>query len=391
VIRLYDLLIKGGLVLDPSQKLHDKRDIAITKGVIEAAEKDLSPDQAREVVNASGLIVTPGLIDIHVHIYPGVSHYGIDPDTHSLAQGVTTVVDAGSSGADTFEGFRRYVVNISTARIYALLNISSLGMISPKIGELEDIRYVDVERAIETIERNRDVIQGVKVRMSRNLVGNNGIQPLLLAKRVAETVKMPLMVHPGNTPVPLTDILAELRDGDILTHCFHGLKYGILDDAGDVLEEVKEAVKEGVVLDVGHGRGSFSFDVAEKALAQGVAPQTISTDLHYYNVLGPVYNMAVTISKFLHLGLSLDDALAKTTSTPAKLLGIHSKLGNLRPGSIADISVFDLKEGSFPLEDTMGKVVIGKRLLESAAVIKGGRVYKSRLRLTGRSEANIKY
>ena len=382
---MYDLIIRGGVAIDPSQRLHERMDIAITGGVIEMVERDIPPDRAREVLDASGLIVAPGLIDIHVHVYPGVSHYGIDADAHCLSHGVTTVLDAGSSGADTFEGFRRYVVDVSATRIYALLNISSMGMISARVGELEDIRFADVERAVETIERNRDVIQGVKVRMSRGIVGENGIKPLLLAKRVAETVKMPLMVHPGNTPVPLTDILAQLGNRDILTHCFHGLREGILNEEGNVLDEVREAVKRGVVLDVGHGRGSFSFDVAERAMAQGVAPETISSDLHHYNVFGPVYSLATTISKFIHLGLSLDDALAKATSTPAKLLGIGERLGTLRPGGMADVSVFELREGSFPLEDTMKKVVTGRSLLVPAAVVKGGRIYSGRLKVTGRS------
>ena len=192
---------------------------------------------------------------------------------------------------------------------------------------------------------------------------------------------MPLMVHIGNTPMPLTDILAELRKGDILTHCFHGLEHGILDEQGFVLDEVKEAVKKGVNLDVGHGRGSFSFDVAEKALSQGVLPSTISSDLHGYNVFGSVYSLATTISKFLHLGLSLEETLAKVTSVPAKILGINECLGSLRKGSIADISIFKLRSGSFYLEDTMGKIVKAKKLLEPMAVIKCGRLYASKLKL----------
>ena len=381
---MYDLLVKGGIVVDPAQGLHAKRDLAITKGVIESLEKDIPSDAARETLDAAGHLVTPGLIDLHVHVYPGVSHYGIDADTHSLAHGVTTVLDAGSSGADTFNGFRRYVVNVSDTRIYAFLNISTMGMISPQVGELEDLRFADVEKAVEVIERNRDVIQGVKVRMSRPLVGANGMQPLLLAKRAAEAVKMPLMVHIGNTPMPLTEILAELRGGDILTHCFHGSEQGILDDHGYVLDAVRDAVTRGVNLDVGHGRGSFSFDVAAKALDQGVAPHTISSDLHHYNVFGPVHSLATTLSKFLYLGLSLDDALAKATSTPAKLLGIAKELGTLRQGSLADVAVFDLQEGTFSFMDAVGKVVVGTRLLKPAAVVKGGRLYSGSLRVTGR-------
>lgn len=378
---MYDILIKNGVVIDPSQGLHEKRDIAITKGKIESMEKDISSDKAREIIDASEHIVTPGLIDIHVHVYPGVSHYGIDADTHALAHGVTTVMDAGSSGADTFEGFRRYVVNVSDTRIVAFLNISTMGMISPRVGELEDLRFADVEKAVEVIERNRDIIQGVKVRMSRNIVGDNGIQPLLLAKRAAEAVKMPIMVHVGNTPMPLADILEEMRRGDILTHCFHGSENGILDNQGNILDAVSEAVKKGVNLDVGHGRGSFSFNVAEKALAQGVSPQTISSDLHHYNVFGPVYNLATTVSKFLYLGLSLNEALSKVTLTPAKLLGIDEELGNLRKGSIADVSIFKLKKGNFSFLDTVGKTVVGNRLLKPAAVVKGGKVYSGRLKV----------
>jgi dihydroorotase len=378
---LYDILIKNGVVIDPSQGLHEKRDIAITKGKIESMEKDISSDKAREIIDASEHIVTPGLIDIHVHVYPGVSHYGIDADTHALAHGVTTVMDAGSSGADTFEGFRRYVVNVSDTRIVAFLNISTMGMISPRVGELEDLRFADVEKAVEVIERNRDIIQGVKVRMSRSIVGDNGIQPLLLAKRAAEAVKMPIMVHVGNTPMPLADILGEMRCGDILTHCFHGSENGILDNQGNILDAVRKAVKKGVNLDVGHGRGSFSFNVAEKALAQGVSPQTISSDLHHYNVFGPVYNLATTVSKFLYLGLSLNEALSKVTLTPAKLLGIDEELGNLRKGSIADVSIFKLKKGNFSFLDTVGKTVVGNRLLKPAAVVKGGKVYSGRLKV----------
>jgi dihydroorotase len=383
-LAVYDLLVKGGIVVDPAQGLHARRDLAISHGVIESLDKDIPSDTARETLDAAGHLVTPGLIDIHVHVYPGVSHYGIDADTHSLAHGVTTVVDAGSSGADTFDGFRRYVVNVSDTRIYAFLNISTMGMISPQVGELEDLRFADVERAVEVIERNRDVIQGVKVRMSRSIVGANGMQPLLLAKRAAEAVKMPLMVHIGSTPMPLTEILAELREGDILTHCFHGSEQGILDDHGYVLDAVRDAVTKGVNLDVGHGRGSFSFDVAAKALDQGVAPHTISSDLHHYNVFGPVYSLATTLSKFLYLGLSLDDALAKATSTPAKLLGIAKELGTLRQGSIADVAVFNMQEGAFSFRDAVGKVVVGTRLLKPAAVVKGGRLYAGSLRVTGR-------
>lgn len=381
---MYDLIVKGGIVVDPSQGLHEKMDVAVSKGVVEAVERSISPDLARESLDASDLIVTPGLIDLHVHVYPGVSHYGMDPDIHCIGAGVTTVVDVGSSGADTFGGLRRYVINASATRILAFLNVSSMGMVSPVVGELEDIRFADVERAIDVCERNRDVIRGVKVRLSRSVVGNNDLLPLTLAKRVAAAVRISLMVHPGNTQSPITDILAELGNNDILTHCYHGLEQGILDSNGIVIEEVREARKRGVVFDVGHGMGSFSFDVAVKALAQGFPPTTISSDLHYYNTFGPVYDLATTMTKFMALGMSLDEVVAKTTETPAGILGMDGKIGTLRKGSIADIAVFALKEGRFTLQDSMGKTMTCDRLLTTKAVVRAGQVYLSDLKLVGR-------
>jgi len=378
------LLLKGGITIDPSQNLHRQQDVAVCKGKIEAVENDISADQAREVLDVSGYFVAPGFIDLHVHVYPGVSHYGIECDPYNLANGVTTLAEAGSAGADTFEGLRRYVVDSSRTRIYTFLNISSIGMISPNVGELEDLRFADVEKAIRTCDRNRDIMRGIKVRLSKNIVGKNRTEPLKLALKVAEEVGMPIMVHHGNTPTPLTDILNELRKGDILTHCFHGMEHGILDSDGVVLESVKDAIKRGVILDVGHGKGSFSFDVAEKALSQGIVPETISTDLHYYNVFGPVYSLAVTASKFLYLGLTLDQVLERITIRPAKVLGVERSLGNLRKGSIADITVFELKDGTFILEDTVGKVVTGRRLIKPVAVIRGGQIYVSKVKLIGR-------
>ncbi|HYL82043.1 MAG TPA: amidohydrolase/deacetylase family metallohydrolase [Candidatus Acidoferrum sp.] len=378
---MYDLLIKGGSVIDPVGGLQEVADLAIERGRIVSVAKDIPRDLSWEVLDASGHLVTPGLIDLHVHVYPGVSHYGIDPDSTCLARGVTTVCDAGSSGADTFEGLRRYVIEVSATRVLAFLNISAIGMVSPLDNELHDLKHASPERAIGVCERHRDVIQGVKVRLSRSMVGDNGLQPLLLARRAAEAAGMPLMVHVGDTPSPLGEILSELRPRDILTHCFHGRKHGILDEKGEVLPEVREAVKRGVVLDVGHGVGSFSFEVARRALKAGLTPGTISSDLHFYNVNGPVFDLATTMSKFLLLGLPLSDVLAKTTTTPAALLGLSDRVGSLREGYLADVAVFKICRGDFEFEDSMHEKVRGDQRLEPVAVIRGGRVYRSQLRL----------
>lgn len=374
-----DLLIKGGRVLDPAQQLDARRDVAVTRGRITRLAADLPPDSAREVLDASGHLVVPGLIDLHVHVYPGVSHYGVAPDPTCLARGVTTVCDAGSAGADTFEGLRRYVIDVSETRILAFLNISAIGMVSPLDNELEDLKHASPERAIRTCERHRDVIQGVKVRLTRTMVGENGLAPLRLAKQAAEALGLPLMIHFGGTPGPLVEILQAIRPGDILTHCFHGRTHGILNPDGAVLPEVTEAARRGVRFDVGHGVGSFSFEVARAALAQGFSPATISSDLHIYNVHGPVFDLATTMSKFLALGLPLMEVLAKTTAAPAAILGVGDRLGTLREGAVADVTVLALAEGEFPLVDSQAVQVLARHRLEPAAVVRGGRVYASRL------------
>ena len=382
---MFDLVVKGGTVVDPGQGPHALRDVAIAQGRIVRVAPAIEAEPTTEVLEASGHLVTPGLIDIHVHEYPGVSHYGVDPDSTCLTRGVTTVCDAGSAGADTFEGLRRYVISVSETRVLAYLNISSIGMVSPLNNELEDLRNANPERAIAVCERNRDVIQGVKVRLARAMVGQNGIQPLKLARRAAEATGLPIMVHVGDTPGPLGEILAELRPRDVVTHCFHGRPHGVLDAHGEVLPEVREAAARGIVFDVGHGVGSFSFDVARKALRGGLVPGTISSDLHYYNVNGPVFDLATTMSKFLHLGLSVDEVLAKTTRTPADLLGLSTHLGAVREGMLADLAVFRLVSGDFEFEDSMGERVHGRARLEPVAVVKGGRIYRSQLRLRRRA------
>jgi dihydroorotase len=378
---MFDLLVKGGTIIDPAHGSQENKDVAIAQGRIVSVAEDIPRDLSWEVLDASGHLVAPGLIDIHVHVYPGVSHYGVDPDGTCLARGVTTVCDAGSSGADTFEGLRRYVIDVSETRVLAFLNISTIGMISPLDNELEDLKHANPERAIGVCERNREIIQGVKVRLSRSMVGNNGLQPLLLARRAAEAVGMPLMVHVGDTPSPLGEILSELRPRDILTHCFHGRKHGILDEKGEVLPEVVEAARRGVIFDVGHGVGSFSFEVARRALKAGFSPGTISSDLHFYNVNGPVFDLATTMSKFLLLGLPLSEVLAKATTTPAALLGLSDCVGSLREGFVADVAVFKISRGDFEFEDSLKQKVHGEQRLEPLAVIRGGRVYRSQLRL----------
>jgi dihydroorotase len=272
----YDLVIKGGQVIDPSQSLSARSDVAIAGNKVARVSADIPSSDSRLVLDARGKIVTPGLIDIHVHVYDGVAPLGIPADPNCIAKGVTTVLDAGSAGAHTFPGFRRYVINTVETRVYALLNISVVGQSTLSEdndwGELLDLRYANAKLAIRTIERNRDVILGVKVRLSRNVTGDHDLASLRLAREAAEAVNLPVMVHIGDTASPLPDILRELKKGDVVTHAFHGRSNGILDELGRVLPQVKQAVANGIHLDVGHGRGSFSWRVMETALKPGSPP-----------------------------------------------------------------------------------------------------------------------
>jgi dihydroorotase len=379
----YDLVIQGGRLLDPAQGIDARRDVAFAGGRVAAIGEAIPAEEAAEVVDAAGKLVTPGLVDLHVHVFDGVSHYGIEPDPTCLATGATTVVDAGSAGADTFRGFRKYVIEVSRTRILAQLNISSMGMIADEVGELDSLKWASVPKALRTIEANRDLILGVKVRLTRDyIVGKEaGIEPLHLAREAADAAGLPIMVHPQGAWCPsLDEILAVMRGGDILTHCFHGAtplhgtEHGVLDERGQVRESVRAAVERGVVFDVGHGRGSFDWDVCERALEQGLLPTTISSDLHAYNVEGPVYDLATTVSKFLYLGLALDDALAKITSVPAGVAKLAGQVGTLAPGAHGDAVVFDLEAGEFPLQDARLVERIGRQRLVPRTVVKAGQV-----------------
>jgi dihydroorotase len=319
------------------------------------------------------------MIDLHVHVFWGASHLGIEADPHCVARGVTTAVDAGSAGADNFPGFRKYVIDVSATRLFAQLNISAQGMLDPEVGELDDLRFASVPRAVAMIEQHRDVILGVKVRLTRDSIVSEraGLRPLHLAREAADAVGLSIMVHPQAAWCDsIDDILAVMRKGDILTHCFHDATCGIFDEQGRIRDSVHDAMARGVIFDVGHGAGSFSWKIAERALSQGMLPQTISSDLHHYNVNGPVYDLATTVDKFLHLGLSLDEALRRVTATPAAAIHLADQIGSLSVGAWGDAVVFDLENGEFPLVDSRGQVRTGRQKLTPRTVIRAGKVYR---------------
>ncbi len=386
----YDLLIRGGTVVDPSQGLHDVRDVGLSGGKVTALEDAIPADSAKEVLDADGLIVTPGLIDLHVHAYWGVSTYGIDPDVSNLSKGVTTALDAGSAGALTFGGFRRHTLERARTRLFALLNISAMGIVSSEIGELEDSRWADVGLAVEAGAANRRYVKGIKARLGRHILGESSdIEMLKRAVGAAEGFGGFVMIHVGNSPSPLPKLMSMLRPGDVVTHSFHGFGDGVLEDSGAVVEGMKEAQGRGVVIDLGHGGGGFSFRSAEKALANGVLPDTISTDIHNVSIEGPVYDFASTLTKLMHLGMTLDEVVRRSTEIPARVLGLEGALGTLRVGAEGDVTVMREEEGRFGLVDRLstatmmgsmawepGVWVEASRRLVHVHTVKGGAVYR---------------
>lgn len=374
----FDLVIQNGRLIDPAAGIDGYRDIAFRDGKVAAVAPKLDPGDA-PIVDARDKLVTPGLVDAHVHVFDGVSHYGIPPDPTCLAHGATTVLDAGSAGADTFRGFRKYVIETSATRILAMLNISSMGMLSEEVGELDDIKWADVPKALATIEANRDLILGVKVRLTRgiNCSGATGIRPLYLAREAADAAGLPLMIHPQDSWADSLDqVLAVLREGDIMTHMYHGMRHGILDENGRIHSAVLAARDRGVRFDVGHGQGSFSWDVCSRAMEQGFLPDTISSDLHSHNIDGPVFDLITTVSKFLVLGMSLNDAIERVTANPAVTLGMPGRIGTLAAGAEGDAVVLEQQDGRFELTDSHGETRIAHSRLLPSTVVKGGRVVR---------------
>ncbi len=382
---MFDLLVKNGTVIDPSQKIEARYDISISEGKIVSLAEEISASAARKVIDARGQIVTPGLIDLHTHVYWGATRTGLDPDLTSLPKGVTTVLDCGSSGCSNFLGLRKFIIERSRTRIFALLHISSIGLASPSgVTELEDVRNIDYDGAVEVARENSDVVLGMKIRLGVppvSIVGRHGQSALRLALEAAEDIGGFLMVHPKGLfqGVLIRDVLRILRSGDVLTHFLHPQYVGfpqvtVFDEAGRLLPEMWDARKRGVVFDVGHGSGSMSFENTKKALDEGFEPTTISTDLFTSNVNGPVYDLPTTMSKFLNLGVSLQKVVEMTTSRPAKVLGKQNEIGTLRPGVAADVAVFAVEEGAFVFRDVRRQNLVGNKRLVPSTVIRAGEV-----------------
>ena len=377
---MYDFVLTNGTVIDPAVGLNARRNVALQGGRVAAILDPTVPVVAQQMLDCTGLLVVPGLIDFHVHVFPGVSNFGVDPDETCLARGATTVLDFGTAGGLIFDGFRRFVIDTAKTRVKALMLIAGQGLISsndtkPALGELWDIAYSDVEGCVQAVEKHRDCVAGIKVRCMADISndGKNEAEGLRRARLAADATKLPLVVHPANSSLAIEHLFETLRSGDVMTHCFHDKNCKLVDDRTQVCSIVREKQREGVLLDVGHGSGSFAWRVARAMLDQGVVPDFLGSDLHTYNVHGPVFDLVTTLSKFLHLGMSVPEIIRRSTATCAAWLGMADEIGTLKPGACADITVLDIVDGEIPLTDSEGVTEIGRRSFEVRHCFRAGR------------------
>ena len=368
------LILTGGRVIDPANGRDEIADIAFKDGKVAEIGRDL-PRAGAKVVDVSGKIVTPGLIDLHTHVYWGGTSLGVDAAAVAKTSGTTTFVDAGSSGPGNFHGFRRHVIEPSPVRIVPILNISHAGIFAfsttVMVGECADLRLLDLRDCVRVINANRDLIVGVKVRVGRTAGGNSGIAPLDMALEVAEEVGLPVMAHLDHPPPSRLEVLSRLRKGDILTHCFRPFPNAPVATDGRVREEVAAARERGVVFDIGHGGGSFGFRTAEAMLAAGFLPDVISSDVHALSLNGPAFDQITTMSKLLSLGMPLVDVIRAGTAAPARAVG-RQEIGHLTAGAVADATIIDLQEGAFDYRDVLGETRQSRLRLGASGLVVNG-------------------
>src|SRR5215813_7491601 len=378
----FDLVIKGGDVLDPSQQLRGRRDIGIRWGVVEAVEEAIPAERATKMIDATGKLVTPGLVDLHCHVYPYGSAIGIPADELVQFQGTTTVVSAGDAGVNNLAALRRFIVAQTRARMYAFVHIANNGLSAFPVAELYNIDNAQTEACALALAENPDFLLGVKVRMSENIIFKHGVEPLKRGIQACEMCGWParMMVHIGGveTKELMSDILNLLRPGDVLTHCYSGAPNiggaftNIVQD-GKLLPAALAAKQRGVLFDVGHGGGSFDFTVAEVAIPGGCTPDTISSDIHVFSGNSPgIPFLPNVMSKFMSMGFSLEEVVAMATSAPAKIINRAPKIGTLQIGAPGDVAIMELAEGPVTFVDTRNNKRDGKLLLKPVQTVVNG-------------------
>jgi dihydroorotase len=372
----YDLLIRGGTVIDPAAGINERRDVAISGGKVAAVEASIGADQAERTLDAAGKLVVPGLIDLHAHLFAGVGG-GAEVDRDCLGRGTTTVLDGGSTGSAAYEGFRRYVVEPSKTRVLTWLHISSIGLIDTRVGELTNLLHVDPDGAAAMASAHRDNIIGFKIRVSAYVAGGTAKPALRLIRQAADATGLPIMVHIGEGGEPLNEVLTFLRPGDVVTHTLTGRRHGILGYDGKVLPAVREARQNGIHFDSAHGRGHWGFELIRKVLDQGFVPDSLSTDITAPTAADPQFHLPTIMSKMMALGLPLEQAIPMATSNSARWLKREAELGTLQPGAAGDVAILERLEGDFTLRDNEGQSLQARERLRPVATVLGGQVFEA--------------
>lgn len=373
---MHDLLLTGARVLDPGAGRDGHFDVAFEGGTTAAIADAIPTSAAREALDVGGLIVTPGLIDLHTHVYWGGVSLGIDAERYARSAGVTTLVDAGSAGAGNFHGFRRHVIDAAAPRILAYLNISFPGIYAfaenVMVGECGDFRLLHAGDCARVAREHSDLIVGVKVRVGMAASDGRGVAPLDIALEAADAAGLPVMCHLDQPPPTRREVVERLRPGDVLTHCFRPFPGAPAHADGAVREEIVAARERGILFDIGHGKGSFGFATAEAMLAAGFAPDSISSDVHALSVDRPARDLLTTMSKLMHLGMDLGAVVGAATTGPARAIR-RPALGTLTPGAPGDATLLRLEDGVFEFEDATGARRTATQRLALAGMIIGGR------------------
>ncbi|HUY06402.1 MAG TPA: amidohydrolase/deacetylase family metallohydrolase [Acidimicrobiales bacterium] len=373
--REFDLLVRSGRIIDPASSRDEIADIAVTDGRIVEIDSDIEPTNAMKIIDATGLIVTPGLIDLHVHAFQGVNTYGMDVDPLCLETGVTTAVDAGSSGPVNFAGFRDFVVRHASTRLFGFVAVAQHG-VTREPGDLVHSDLADAKGAAHIVLENPDIAVGIKIRLAADKVATDGRDALDLALEAGAICGRPVMVHIGETPLRLEEIVAALRPGDIITHCYTPLSPSVTDDLGRLRDGMLAAQERGVIFDVAHAGGHFGFDVVRNALSGGLMPNSLSTDIHARtDPRGRGFLLTDVMSKFMALGLELAEVIRLTTSSPAKIISQQDRIGSIAIGREADIAVLALNRGHSTFVDSEGQRLDTNARLEAKWTIRAGEAH----------------